>query len=93
MYNLQGALLLSAGNKAKARSTGLTLIVSAHYSPDECYWQVGWIGPRNIGEWYRCGSKFSRVEEFARYHGVDLEAPLWFPVEMPFPDEAKEPAK
>lgn len=91
MYNLQGALLLSTGNKAKTRtSEGLILIVAVFYLPLECYWYVGWVDEDGDGTWYGYGGAYSRVQEYARSHGVSPDAHVWLPVEMPFADKAKE---
>lgn len=94
MYDLQGALLLSVGNKAKTRgSSGLILVVSVFYLVNECYWYVNWVNAQGHGGWYGCGGSYSRVEEFARTHGVDLDANIWLPVEMTFLDTEVPQAK
>lgn len=93
MTDLSGALVLSAGNKAKTRAKeGKTLVVSAFFQTNACYWYVGWVNAAGLGDWYGCGGSFRRVEAFAREHGVQVHDWIWLPVELPFPSENGEGA-
>jgi len=92
MYNLQAAILLSTGNKAKTRNkAGQTLIVCAYYERIELYWYVGWVDLSGEGGWCGCSGYFSQVEEFLEEHDVikggNYNSCIWLPVEAPFPED------
>lgn len=82
MYDMFGATLLSAGSKAKTRdSSGVTYIIERYYANGGYMWVVGWIGSSGKSAAYGCGASYSRVEEFAKDHRLDLKEHIWLPVE------------
>lgn len=90
MYNLQGALFLSTGDKAKTRKDGKIIIVAMRYISPEIDWQIGWIDEKTgEGNWYGCLSRFSRIWEDLYARGIHENDYIWLPVETPFPEENK----